>query len=454
MANTSDEVTTILVAPVPPRVSSPAAHRDPEGRATSLEASLPASPDATAGSASEVLASLEEVRARLRRAAGGTFLVGAPSTSAALDQISAWHRQHPHLGYLDLRIDAPEGTRIDPIATGATRWITPAALRSTPLPPVGTLLSTLSGPAEVLLAAIDAVLDVPASEVSVLGSHALLAGLAGAGGVVAGRNTPRPATTSVTTPAPDDRADPAERLAVYRPPAWPRQQRQPGYTAVVEAERASVSDLAATVDSVLDGARGDVEVAVTGGSPEQAQLARRYAEEPRFRALEALRIGPRVLLVAEGSVLSHDTLVALARQHEEHTAGLLLVTHAGDDRRRCAASFETGAWRRAASLAGHGEVDALPAPADLRSVMEASYQTWWCNADDVGLQRPGAVAATASDLLDGTSAPSRRVLAELEKQQQLLASTRAQLRTVERDLRRLRGHPIVRVGRALRRHLP
>lgn len=454
MATLSDEVTTILVAPVPPRVPSSAPHRDPDARITPIEASLPSPADAGAGNASEVLASLEQVQEALRRGVGGTFLLGAPPPGAALDQLAAWHRQHPHLGYLDLRVDAAEGTRIDPVATGATWWITPARLRSTPLPALGTLLSTLSGPREVLLAAIEAVLAVPAAELSALGSHALLAGLAGTGGVVAGRNTTRTATTSATTRTPEGPNDPAQRLAVYRPTTWPRQQRQPGYTVVVEADGASVSDLLATVDSVLGSARGDIEVAVTGHDHPQAEVADRYAEDPRFRALEALRIGPRVLLVAGGSVLDRDTLVALARQHEEHAAGLVLVTHAGDDRRRCAASFETGAWRRAASLAGHDATHGLPVPADLRTVLEAHYQTWWCNAEEVGLRRPSAFAGTASDLLDGTSAPPRRVLAELEKQQQLLASTRAQLRTVERELRRLRGHPIVRAGRALRRRLP
>lgn len=453
MATTSDEVTTVLVAPSPPQVPSPAAHRDPEGHATSLGMSFASSPDAASGSASEVLASLEEVRETLRRAVPATFLLGPPPTGTALDHIAQWHRQHHHLAYLDMTIDAPEGTRIDPVAAGASRWITPAALRSVALPPVGVLLSTLSGPAEVLLAGIEAVLAVPSSELAVLGAHALLAGLSGTGGVVVGRDAPRPVTNAAPTRAPDDHPDPAERLAAYRPPAWPRQQRAPGYTVVVEADGASSSALTTTVDSVLSGSRGDIEIAVIGAGDQEAPLDRRYAEEPRFRTRGTLQIGTRVFLVAGGSVLAHDTLVALARRHEVHAAGLLLVTHAGDDRRSCAASVETGAWRRARALAGHPEADGPPSLTDVRRVLEPCYQTWWCNADDIGLQRPAA-DATASDLLDGTSAPPRRVLAELEKQQLLLASTRAELRTVERELQRLRGHPIVRVGRALRRRLP
>ena len=421
---------------------------------TALEVPFPPTADAAAGAAADVREGLQEAREQLRGAAGGTFLLGGPPTGATLEAVALWHARHRHLGYLDLHIDADEGTPIDPATSGATRWVTPTALRSSPLPSVGTLLSALSGPREVLLAAIEAVLGIPSSELAVLGPHALLAGLSGIGGVVAGQLAPGPAAPSARMRTPDDRVDPAERLAVYRPPVWPRQQLQPGCTVVVEAEGASVPELAATVDSVLGGSRGDVEVAVTGGGARQAQLARCYAEEPRFRAPEALRIGPRVLFVAQGSVLGHDTLASLARRHEEHAAGLLLVTSAGDDRRRCAASFETGAWRRAASLAGRDGSHGLPDPADLATVLEGHYQTWWCDADEVGLRRPGAIAGTASDLLDGTSAPPRGVLAELEKQQQLLASTREQLRTTERELRRLRGHPIVRAGRALRRHLP
>ena len=454
MVTTPDEVTTLLVAPVPPHVPAPVPRLDPDANTISLGVSFTPSVDvaAAAGSASGVLESLEKVREILQRAGAGTIRLAAPPADTSPDHVARWHRQHHHLGYLDSTIDAPEGTRIDPVAAGATRWTTAAALRSVPLPAVGSLLSTLSGPREVLLAGIEAVLAVPPTELTVLGSHALLAGLSGAGGVVVGRRPLRPATGTATTPGAHDRPDPAERLAVYRPPAWPRQQCDPGYTVVVEADGASPSLLTETVDSVLSGSRGDIEIAVRGGDHQQAQFARHYEEEPRFRALEALRIGPRVLLVSAGSILTNDTLVDLARRHEEHVAGLLLVTHAGDDQRSCAASFETGAWRRAAAVAGHPAIDGPPPLTDLRTVLEQQYRTWWCNADDVGLRRPSAVAPS-SDLLDGTSAPSRRVLAELEQQQRLLASTRDELRRVERELARLRRHPLVRVGRAVRRHL-
>jgi hypothetical protein len=454
MATTSDE--TLLVAPVPPRVPPSAPRRDDEAHATALGEAFAPSPDATAGIASEVLAGLQKLRQALQSADEGTFLLGVPPAGAVPDQVVRWHRDHHHLGYLNLNLslslEGAEARQINPAAAGATRWAAPAALRFTPLPPIAALLSSLSGPRDVLLAGIEAVLSVQADELAALGAHALLAGLSSAGGVVV-RDAPAAGMTAPTTPGRAELPDPAERLAVYRPPDWPRQQRQPGYTVVVEADGAPLPTITSTVDSVLSGSRGDIEIAVRGAGQQQAQLARRYAEEPRFRRLESLAIAPRVLLVAEGSYLAHDSLAALARQHEEHAAGLLLVTHAGDDRRSCAASYETGAWRRATALTGLDAVDGLPPLADLRTVLEPHYETWWCNADDVGLRRPAAVTA-ASDLLDGTSAPSPRVLAELEKQQQLLASTRAELRTVERELDRLRRHPIVRVGRAVRRRLP
>jgi hypothetical protein len=454
MATTSDE--TLLVAPVPPRVPLSAPRWDDEADATALgEASAPGL-DATTGATSQVRTYLEKLRQALQGAADRTFLLGVPPAGAGHDHVVRWHRQHHHLGYLDLGFEALsfqqlEARRIDPVATGATRWATPAALRFTPLPPITALLSALSGRRDVLLAGIESVLSLK-DELATLGAHALLAGLSSAGGVVI-RHVPGAGMTTTATRGQAELPDPAERLAMYRPPDWPRQQRHRGYTVVVEADGAPLPTLTGTIDSVLSGSRGDIEIAVRGADQQLVQLARRYAEEPRFRRLEALAIAPRVLLVAEGSYLAHDSLVALARQHAEHAAGLLLVTHAGDDRRSCAASYETGAWRRATALTGLDAVDDVPPLADLRTVLEPHYQLWWCNADDVGLRRPGAVTA-ASDLLDGTSAPSRRVLAELEKQQQLLASTRAQLRTAERELDRLRRHPIVRLGRAVRRRLP
>jgi hypothetical protein len=451
MATTSDE--TLLVAPVPPRLPPSAPRWDGEAHAIALGRSFASVPGATAAPASEVRASLEAVREALQNAAAGTLLLGAPPAGAGLDHVEQWHRHHHHLGHLDLSVEAPETSPIDPRATGASRWAPPLALRFTPLPPVHALLSALSGPREVLLAGIEALLAVPPAELPALGAHALLAGLSGAGGVVVGWQAPGPAPNATRTRDHAELPDPAEHLAVYRPPDWPRQQREPGYTVAIEADGASLSILTSTVDSVLRGSRGDIEVAVRGADQQLPQLARRYGEEPRFRALEALQIGTRVLLLVAGSDLAPDSLVALARQHEERAAGLLLVTHPGDDRRSCAASWEAGAWRRAAALARHAEIDGLPSPADLHTVLEPHYETWWCNAHDVGLRRPGAVTA-ASDLLDGTSAPSRRVLAELEKQQRLLTSTRAELRTVERELDRLRGHPIVRLGRAVRRRLP
>lgn len=454
MATTSDEVTTLLVAPAPPRVAATTPDRTPDACVAVLGLDTPPHPDAAEGTSTELRASLESVRATLlRRPAPGTYLLGTPTSPEVLDGIGWWHRRHHHLGYLDTTIVAPEGARIDPGTTGAARWTSTTALRSAPLPGVGVLLSSLSGPRQVLLAGIDAVLALPPSELASLGAYALLAGLSRTGGVVFGRHTPEPATTSVATPIDGGRLDPAERLAAYRPPAWPRQQREPGYTVVVEADGGSVAELTTTLDSVLAGSRGDIEIAVRGAGPHREQLTRRYAEEPRFRTRDALWIGPRVLLLAQGSLLTHDTLVALARHHEQHSAGLVLVTHAGDDRRACAASVEIGAWKRATALAGRSETDGLPRLEDVRAVLEPHYLTWWCNADDVGLQRPGASAA-ASDLLDGTSAPPRAVLAELEQQQLLLASTRAELRRVERDLDRLRGHPLVRAGLAVRRRLP
>jgi hypothetical protein len=110
-------------------------------------------------------------------------------------------------------------------------------LRFTPLPPIAALLSALSGPREVLLAGIEAVLSVQADELAALGAHALLAGLSSAGGVVV-RHAPGAGMNATTTRRPGQLPDPAERLAVYRPPDWPRQQRQPGYTVVVEADGA------------------------------------------------------------------------------------------------------------------------------------------------------------------------------------------------------------------------
>jgi hypothetical protein len=451
MATTSDA--TLLVAPVPPRLSPSAPQRAAETQATALGMSFAPVPDATGGSAVQVLANLEAVRETLQSAPAGTFLLGAPAAGAGLDHLERWHRQHRHLGALDLSIEASQASPIDPRATGASRWAAPVALRFTSLPPIGVLLSALSGPREVLLAGIEALLALPPTQLAALGGHALLAGLSGAGGVVVGRHAPGAEPIDTTARDQAELPDPAEHLAAYRPPDWPRQQREPGYTVVVEADGASLSSLTSTVDSVLGGTRGDIEVAVTGAGRLQARLARRYGEEPRFRALEALQIGTRVLLVASGSDLAPDSLAALARRHEERAAGLLLVTHPGDDRQSCAASWETGAWRRATALAGHAGSDDLPSPTDLRTVLEPHYETWWCNADDVGLRRPAA-GGPASDLLDGTSAPPRRVLAELERQQRLLASTRAELRRVERELGRLRGHPIVRLGRAVRRRLP
>lgn len=451
MATTPDEVTKLLVAPVPPRVPAVPRH-DPEVNGSWLGVSFAPSADGGGGSSWEVLKSLKTIRDMLRSAGEGTIRLGAPPKETSLDQVSWWHRRHAHLGYLDVTIEAPEGTRIEPVAAGADRWTTPAALRFVPLPTVESLLSALSGPRNVLLAGVEAVLAIPPSELPMLGSYALMAGLSGAGGVVAGWCPLRDAAGTTTTPAPDDLHDPAERLAAYRPRAWPRQQREPGYTVVVEADGAAPSLVTKTVDSVLSGSRGDVEIAVRGADEQQAKFAREYVEEPRHRALEGLRIGPHVLFVSAGSILASDTLAHLAGRHEEHAAGLLLVTSAGDDQPSCAASFPTGAWRRAAAVADHSEIESLPTLTELRMVLEPQYRTWWCNAEDVGLRRPNTVAAS-SDLLEGTSAPSRRVLAELEKQQQLLASTRDELRRVERELARLRTHPLVRVGRAVRRHL-
>jgi len=453
MASTSDEVTTLLVAPVPPRPTGPMQSPDADPQATPLAVTAgthAGTSDATVDARRE---HVEAVRASLRQAGDGTFLLGTPSTPTVLSYLGRWHRRHPHLGLLDTSLVAPAGTRIEPDASGATRWLTPAHLRWTPLPDLELLLSALSGPRDVLLAGMDEVLALPESELARFGAYALLAGLSRAGGVVLTRYTPEAPSPDTSTSVPDDRTDPAERLAAYRPAGWPRQQREPGYTVVLEADGASTAELVATIDSVLASSRGDLEIAVRTADGHQPSLAGRFAEEPRFRTLETLRIAPRVLLVAAGSLLDHEALLELARLHEQQQAGLLLITHAGDDRRRCAASFETGAWRRAAALTGHGAIDAVPSFDGLAPVLEPHYQTWWCNADDVGLRRPGVIAR-ASDLLDGTSAPSRRVLAELERQQQLLASTRAQLRRAERDLERLRGHPLVRIGLAVRRRLP
>lgn len=453
MASTSDEVTTLLVAPVPPHPAAPTGDSDGEVRATPLGVTIDPHAARSGRAVRERRADLEALRAHLQRAGEGTFLLGAPSAPTVPAAVGRWHRQHPQLGLLDTSVAAPAGTRIDPDISGAERWITAAGLRWTPLPDLELLLTALSAPRAVLLAGLEAVLDLAESELVPCGAYALLAGLSRAGGVVVNRCTTEPVSTTTAMPVPGDRLDPAERLAAYRPPQWPRQQRAPGYTVVVEADHASVDECTATIDSVLAGSRGDLEIAVRASGEPVPGLGRRYAEEPRVRTAATVAVGPRVLLVAAGSLLDHGALVDLARLHERQEAGLLLMTHAGDDRRACAASFETGAWQRAARLAGRDVLDAVPPLDDLVPVLAPHYRTWWCDAADVGVRRPDAIAM-AADLLDGTSAPPRRVLAELERQQQLLASTRAQLRRAERDLERLRAHPLVRIGLAVRRRLP
>lgn len=441
------DAANILVAPAPHRLLGGLS-----GQRTRLEfIALPPLGTEAEDEPRDAAHLLEHVHGLVQACGAEHLVLGEEPDPERLARLERWHATHHYLARLEWPVPKPPEATKPPCGDEASGWVLPRSLSSMRLPPIRTLLGALSGPTPLVLHALDLAVSRIDQWPQQLRSHAFLAALARAGGV----NLP----VSEADSLPDVEADTppqdpqAATIEEFRTHPWRRREQHPSCLIAIGAGTDPVEVVVDTADAALSTRSVDVEVTVVEPpDAPSARFDRVYGNDPRvvMELGDEADFPPAVVLIRSGTHLGPRTLSLLERTHQQQRAGLVLVTAPGDDETICAASVLTGAWHRAAFLARHGE-GLLSFDLDrLQEVMTASYRVWWVEANDVDIDRPGVIRRTA-DLLDGTSAPPRGVLAEIEKLQRRFEEERRRRRGLEKELRRLESHPLLRTLRKARR---
>lgn len=359
----------------------------------------------------------------------------------------------PDIAHIDISIPATTSVRTERLENEFVPWLAPVALEVGSLPSWLEVLPRLSGSPVQLATAFAFVEAWLRQQPDGLPVAALIAALSRTGGVTWGLDAPGVLTGGEDEQPP--RADSQVHLPEFRPATWPRLARLPGHLIVVDGREAATGQTVRSIDAAL-ATTSDVRVlAMSSTSPSSSAVDRVYSEDDRVRVIKSQReiepsIAPHLLVLAAGTVLENDTMSLLAALHRERHAAAILMSHPGDDRAVCATSVLTGAiwWNDVAAHSGSA-MDLLR-PDAIASALEARYLVWYSEARAAGVSRPDATPLIA-DLLDGTSAPPKRLLAELDRLQAAQRRDRRDAQRARNELASLRSDPATRLSQGLRR---
>lgn len=442
------ETDTVVVASAPHRRTAP--HPDPEGEpdgglSKKLLRHVIHRPDGTtpARLTADCLAQLDGL-------AGNTLVIGWDAARTDGVPTPGWD---PDQYLASLALELPlAGPAVQPMRDETARWVDIRMIRDTRLPPFETLLANILAPASLLGDALNDLSQNSGELPDPLWPHRLLVSLCRAGGLVA-RRTDEVKGGSSMTPQPSKEPGIAndamwEHIPEFRPARWPRRSHDIGSLAVVIG-RAAISDLTATIDSILAAYTRDVHIEVPELAPETRERVETvYRDEPLVSTVAPRRpLPPRLLFVQAGTRLSPQSSDAIDDLHRDHRSSTILVAGPREGSSALCASVLTGSAQRASALVG-GSLRPWDL-AELLAAVETHYLTWWTSWADVSIAS-ATPAATGADLFEGTSAPPRGVLEEIERTQRRYETERDRRRRAEAEVRRIRDGRLYRVGRSLK----